>query len=64
MRDAAYVAKAFGWQGIVRAANAREALRDLKALASSASLLSSNITSCRRATDEEIAWHRSMGGAA
>ena len=58
-----FAAQSMGWQGIVMAPNARDALRQLKALASSASLLPSDITSCHRATDEEIAWHRTMGGA-
>ena len=58
-----YVTNAFGWQGMVRTANARDALAQLKGLASSASLLRTDITWCRLATEDEIVWHRSMGGA-
>lgn len=58
----AYIAHAFGWQGIVRAPNAKNALAQLKGLACQASLLRSDITTCRLAREDEIAWHKAMGG--
>ena len=57
MKD--YIAQAFGWMVIVQAATAREALSIAKGRAHSASLLSTDITSVRLATDDEIAWYES-----
>jgi hypothetical protein len=59
-----YAASVFGWLGIVEAPDKAAAVRQLKALAPSASLLKSDITPAvvHRATPDEIDWHVSMTG--
>lgn len=57
-----YVAEAFGWMIVLEAENARVALTLAKQAASSASLLSTDVTSVRPATDEDVAWYEAMGG--
>lgn len=58
-----YTAKAFGWMTIMEAPTAREALRIAKARAGSASLLSSDVTSVRPATEDDIHWYGVMCGS-
>lgn len=59
-----YAVQTCGWLGIVDARTKREAVAALKSLASSASLLRSDVTesNVHRATDEQIDWHAVMSG--
>jgi hypothetical protein len=47
---------------VVRAQRARDALRRARAVASSASLLPTDVQGVAPATEADIAWYRSMGG--
>jgi hypothetical protein len=60
-----YAVKVFGWMLIIDAENKREATRIAKSLASSASLRRSDVNEShvRRATPDDIAWYRGMGGS-
>jgi len=57
-----YTASAFGWMWVGSARTAREALSAAKAAAPSASLLSTDITSVRRATEADLDWYFGMIG--
>jgi hypothetical protein len=60
-----YAVNVSGWLYVFEADNARQALSYAKAAASGASLLPSDVTPAHvhKASEAEIAWHRSMGGA-
>ena len=57
-----YAAEVFGWVTVLEAANKREALKEAKATARSASLLPSDVTAShiKPATQEQIDWYNSM----
>jgi hypothetical protein len=55
-----YAARVSGWLFVTEAENARVALRIAKDCASSASLLRSDVSSVRPATEDEVAWHKAM----
>lgn len=60
-----YTAEVFGWMTIIEADNKRDAVRQAKELAPSASLLPSDITAANvhRATQGEIDWYNRMAAA-
>lgn len=59
-----YCAEAFGWMTVLETSSHERAVRQAKALAPSASLLSTDIQpgNVRLATQEDIGWHRAMSG--
>jgi hypothetical protein len=55
-----YATRVMGWLFVTEAENARAALAMAKDCASGVSLLRSDVTSVRPATEDEIAWHKAM----